>query len=272
VARLADYPEYVSAATQEVDPFGFDIDTVARVAPALGFLYQDWWKVDLTGIEFLPKSGPALIVGNTGGVLPGPALMLLYALMTTKKNPRRLSILADMDWIEDERLYTSLLGLGFVPWSSANAKRLFAAGQTVAIFPEGTAGIAKPFSERYRLKPFDWTRLLPATEEGVPIHPMPTLGCDESVPVFANFEKLGRFLGLPAYPVTPFFPWLPFPLNLLSFPVSWKMRILKSSHYKVEDNRDDLENAAKQNSSFVEGQIQAELNRLLRARVKGPSQ
>ncbi len=269
MARLVDYPEYVSVATQEVDPFGFDIDSIARIAPVLSFLYQDWWKVDLTGLEYLPKSGPALIVGNNGGVLPWPALMLLYALMTDKKNPRRLSILADMDWIEDERLYSALLGLGFVPWSSANAKRLFAAGHIVAIFPEGTAGPTKLFSERYRLKAFDWTRFLPATEEGVPIHPMPTLGCDEAVPVFSNFEKLGRFLGLPAYPITPFFPWLPFPLNLMSLPVKWQMRILKSTHYRVEDNRDDVENAAKDNSAFVEGQIQSELNRLLRARFKG---
>lgn len=263
------YPEYVARATSEIDPFGFDIDTIAQFQPVLAFLYEDWWKVELTGLEFLPKTGPALLVGNAGGALPWPGLMLLYALMTDKRNPRRLAILANMDWIGDERLHRLLLGLGFVPFSATNAKQLFAAGHLVAIFPEGAAGLSKPYSERYRLRPFDWTKLLPATEEQVPQFPVATLGCDEAVPVLGNLDGLARFLNLPAFPITPFFPWMPFPLNLLSLPGAWQMRVLKSHLQQVGKQRDELENTAKSNATLLEGGIQAELNRLLRARLRG---
>jgi hypothetical protein len=54
-----------------------------------------------------------------------------------------------------------------------------------------------------------------------PIFPLATLGCDEAVLILTNFEKAAKFLNLPAFPITPFFPWLPFPLNLASLPTKW---------------------------------------------------
>ena len=137
--------------------------------------------------------------------------------------------MADLDWLKDERLYTLLVQVGFVPWSSVNLKRLFAKGELVAIFPEGLSATAKPFVERYRMLEFDWTRLLPAVEEGVPIFPVATIGCEESV-LTARW-RLVRFLNMPAFPVTPFFPWFPFPFNLGSLPVHWHMTVLNSSPY-----------------------------------------
>jgi hypothetical protein len=62
-------------------------------------------------------------------------------------------------------------------------KRLISKGELVAIFPEGLEGLSKPFHERYRLQEFDWTRLLPAVEEGVKIYPLSTVGADEAVPL-----------------------------------------------------------------------------------------
>src|SRR5428012_5284 len=103
----------------------------------------------------------------------------------------------------------------------------------------------KPFAERYRLLDFDWTQFLPAIEQAVPVLPLATLGCDEAVPIFSNLDGLARVLDLPAFPVTPFFPWLPFPANLLSLPVSWKMSLLKPITYKAGSDRDTIEDSAK---------------------------
>ena len=262
------YSAYSQVAASEMQPFGFDLTSVSRLEPVLAFLFQDWWKVNFMGLDLLPSSGPALIVGNTGGVLPWTALMLLYVLMSRKDKPRQLSILAELSWIDDERLYRELMEIGFVPWSSDNAKQLFASGHLVAVFPEGIAGLCKPYPERNRLRSFDWTKLLPAIECNVPIFPLATLGCDESVPVVSNLSGIARILHWPSYPITPFFPWLPFPANLLSLPVKWQMRLLKPCKYQVEGCRDDLENTARQLALFLEGEVQAELNRLLRARMK----
>jgi hypothetical protein len=188
--------------------------------------------------------------------------------MKDKTQPRRLNVLADLDWIEDERLYNFLREIGFVSFSSDNAKRVFAEGGTAIVFPDGVPGAVIPFGERYRLRNFDWTKLMPAIDMKVPLVPLATLGPDESFPVAANWEKLARALSLPAFPVTPVFPWLPFPLNLYSLPVKWKMRVMKPIDYGKTHSREELEHTSKETALFIEGEIQAELNRLLRMRVK----
>jgi 1-acyl-sn-glycerol-3-phosphate acyltransferase len=263
------YHEYVETIGDCRGSFGFELETIKQIEPALYFLYHLWWRVKFRGLERIPKSGPALIVGNVGGGLPWPMLMLLYALMNNDSWARRLNILADLDWIDDERMYNFLIGLGFVSWSSANAKRLFADGELVAVYPEGTPGLSKTFTERYRLKEFDWTKLLPAVEENIPIYPLATAGCDEAVPVLGNLTKLAKSLRLPAFPITPFFPWLPFPASLMSLPVSWQMHILKPT--ALESSEVD-ELAAKELTRKLaqraEGEIQAELNRMLRSRFR----
>ncbi len=270
MAKFADtYADYVREASSVNGRFGFDLATVEKIEPLLSFLFHSWWRVDLKGLDFLPEAGPALIACNAGGGLAWPPLMLMYALMANKKQPRKLNVLADIDWIDDERVYRFLVDIGFVPWSSANAKALFDKGQLVAVCPEIQAGMTRPFSERHRLRELDWTKMLPAVESKVPVYPLTTLGCDEAVPVLGNFERLARLLNLPAYPVTPFFPWLPFPISLISsLPVAWHMRLLKPTHHEIAKKNTDSKAVARKLSSLVEGEIQAELNRLLRTRIK----
>lgn len=270
VTRFAStYRNYIRHTRHADNYFGFDVRAIAAIEPFMHFLYEDWWRVQLTGLDRLPKEGPALIVGNSSGLIPWPAFMLMYALMNDKENPRRLHIVADMDWIADERVHAELVQLGFVPWSSTNLQHLFSKGELVAIFPEGLSATSKPYSERHRVRDFDWTRLLPAIEEGIKVYPLATLGCDEASPTLLNFERLSKFLGMPAYPVTPFFPWFPFPANIAaSLPVKWKISVLNSTAYAAHSNRDTLEDTAKSQSRFIEGEIQAELNRILRSRIK----
>lgn len=242
--------------------------TIAQAERLLAFLYQDWFKVNLQGLQYLPKEGPVLLVGNAGGVFPWAAFMLMYALMSDKQAPRRLHILANLDGIEDERLYNFLREIGFVSYSADNARKLFADGETVVIFPEGACGALKPYSERYRLRSLDWTQLMPAIEARVPILPLATIGPDESFPMVANLQPIAKLLSLPAFPITATFPWLPFPANFLALPIKWKMRVLKAVDYGSPLSRDEVEEAAKKQALFIEGDIQAELNRLLRMRIR----
>jgi hypothetical protein len=263
------YREFIKVSEKSPD-FGFNLETVARFERVIAFLYQDWWKVQLSGLQHVPAEGPALLVGNTAPILPWPGLMLMYALMSSKTQPRRLHILANLDAIDDERLYNFAREVGFVSWSADNVKRIFAEGELAVVFPEGSAGQLKPFSERYRVRGFDWTKVMPAIEMKVPIYPLATLGCDESIPVFANLEGVAKKLNLPAFPITPFFPLLPFPFNMMTLPVHWHMKVMKPVEYawKKSQGRDELEDVATKLSLFIEGEVQAELNRMLRSRIK----
>ncbi len=262
------YKDYIRTARKGTE-FGSSLKTMAQLEPYLGFLFKTWWRVRLKGLERIPAEGPALIVGNTGGVLPWAGIMLAYALMTRPQNPRRLNICCEMDWIEDERLHHLGRELGFAPWTSDHVKRLFAAGELVAVFPEGMHGAVKPFSERYRVRDFDWTRILPALEDNIPVIPLATVGCEESFPVAVNLDDLAKWLDMPAFPVTPFLPWLPFPLNILaSVPVTWNMSVLREQEFKKCQSREEIYETAIPLARELEGEIQAELNRLLRQRVK----
>lgn len=263
----AAYRNYIKNARKGTD-FGFSLKRLAGIEPILEFLYRRWWHVDLQGLQRLPQEGPALIVGNSGGPFCYPGLMLVYAMMNRKKNPRRINILCEMDWIEDERVHSLARELGFVPWSADNARSLFEKGELVAAFPEGIQGAIKPYAERYRLRSFDWTRILPAMENKIPIYPMATLGADESLPILTNLDGLAKWLDIPAFPVTPFMPFLPFPLNLMSLSGKWRMRIMKPTTSPPTSNRNELYETAFKLAQFLEGEVQSELNRLLRQRIK----
>lgn len=261
------YKSYIKVARKRT-PFGSNLKTVAQLEPMLAWLYKHWWNVQCSGLERLPHEGPALIVGNTAGIIPWTGIMLAYALMTRQSSPRRLNILCEMGWIEDERLHALARELGFVPWSADNAKMLFGRGELVAIFPEGIQGAVKPFSERYRLREFDWTRILPALEENIKIYPMATVGCDESFPIIANLDAVAKALEIPAFPVTPFMPLLPFPLNMASLPGNWQINVMKAVEYPKVETRNERYETALSLSKTLEGDVQAELNRMLRKRIK----
>ena len=263
---MSTYRQFVKQSTKSDSYYGFDLRVLARLEPFLSFLYFDWWKVQFDGLENIPENEPAVIVGNQGSVLPWQAMMLIYGLMSYKDNPRRVHIMCDLDWIADERINAFLVEIGFVPWSSQSMKRLLAKGEIVAVFPEGVTGLSKPYHERYRLEEFDWTRLLPAVEEGATILPLSTLGCDEAVPMLGNIDFLAELLKLPYFPITPYFPWLPFPLNLASRPVEWKMNLSKPMEYSRGKSRDALEDSTRELTGRISGLIQAQLNRSLRHR------
>ena len=156
----------------------------------LKFFHQKWWQVETTGLDCLPDSGPALIVGNTSGYIPWPALMLKYSLTKRKDSP--VYTLVDNNIIEDEKLHAYLTELNFVPWSYDNAKQLFEKGQLVVVFPEDSI-VNKEITWRNRIKRFDWTKFLPAVELHVPIYPLATLGIDEANMVLYNSSFFCRF-------------------------------------------------------------------------------
>jgi 1-acyl-sn-glycerol-3-phosphate acyltransferase len=263
------YRKYLDTAGPTGVQFGFDIETVARFEPLLSLMYKAWWRVKLNGLDQIPEEGPAFLVGNGGTLFSCPGFMLMYALMSKTTHPRRLNVLAELDWIQDESLRRLLREIGFVQWSADNARELLKAGELVCVFPEGLAGSVKPPSESNRLRPFDWTMFMPALEAGVNIYPVTTLGCDEAAPVLANLESLASFMKVPVFPITPFFPWLPFPLNMLSLPIEWHMAIDKPVAVKeIINPKDDLVTHAKAVARLSEGKIQADLNKLLRAKIK----
>ena len=97
---------------------------------------------------------------------------------------------------------------------------LLRTGEAVLLFPEGVSGVAKPFSERYRLRPFSpgFARL--AMQFDVPVVPVAVVGAEEIYPLVGRAEGVGKRFGMPYLPITPFFPLLGL-LGALPLPTKW---------------------------------------------------
>jgi 1-acyl-sn-glycerol-3-phosphate acyltransferase len=80
----------------------------------------------------------------------------------------------------------------------------------------------KTFDQRYRLQRFGTGFVRLALGTKTPIVPVGIVGSEEQQPGLLNLERLGRILGMPAFPVTPTFPWLG-PLGLLPLPVRYRI-------------------------------------------------
>jgi 1-acyl-sn-glycerol-3-phosphate acyltransferase len=115
--------------------------------------------------------------------------------------------------------------IGGVRASTETALPLLAAGELVAVFPEGLRGVGKLYRERYRMARFGrggFVRL--ARQAQVPLLPVAIVGAEEIHPVIGKLTRLAEPLGLPYIPITPTFPWLG-PLGLLPVPTKWTIQI-----------------------------------------------
>jgi 1-acyl-sn-glycerol-3-phosphate acyltransferase len=233
----------MSERSGEVDEFGMDEVVLRRARPALDFLYDQYWRVDLGGVENLPAAGPCLLVANHSGLLPYDGLMLAHGIEREHASGERPRFLA-ADWLITLPFVQSYLArLGGVRACRENAERLLESKRFVIAFPEGVKGAAKVFRERYRLKRLGRGGVLRvAIESGAPLVPVGIVGAEEAHPILFKWTTPARTLGLPFLPVTPTFPWLG-PLGLLPLPTKWVIRIgepIALGHLDPDSASDEL--------------------------------
>ncbi len=105
----------------------------------------------------------------------------------------------------------------------------------VIVFPEGVPGIAKLFSERYKLTNFGSGFMRVALAAKAPIVPVALIGAEEQAPAIANLAPLAKKLGMPALPLV--FPQIiPVPL-----PVKYRIYIGEPLVYSGDGTEDDGE-------------------------------
>ena len=227
----------------EVDPFGLDLEFRTRVLPAFQFMFERYWRIEVTGLEHVPASGPALVVANHSGAVPADAFMLAAAL--TLRHPARRCLRMLYDKFVDQ---LPLIGplyrrLGAVSASLANAELLLRRGELVGLFPEGIAGVEKLCTERYRLRAFKTGTARLSVRTGTPVVPVAIVGAEEAYPVVARLYRAGRLVGLPWIPVTPSFP-LCGVAGAVPLPTKWSMHFGTPIFPPPADDRPEEERIA----------------------------
>ncbi|MEA2669912.1 MAG: hypothetical protein QOG45_132 [Chloroflexota bacterium] len=221
LARQRELARRQADCAESIDEFGFDREWTESLLPFFRFLYRDYWRVQVRGLENVPVEGAALLVSNHAGVLPYDGVMIRTAIFEDLPGHRHARAL----------ILNAFFGVPVASWflrrtgntlaHPDDAERLLRAGELVMVFPEGAKGTGKLYRERYRLRRFGRGGFVQtALRTGSPIVPVSVVGSEELHPMLANLDVAARALGLPYFPLTPSFPWLG-PLGLIPLPSSW---------------------------------------------------
>ena len=107
--------------------------------------------------------------------------------------------------------------------------------QLVLVFPEGTKGTGKHYSERYRLRRFGRGGFVEiAMRAGVPIVPIAVVGAEESMPIVFKIAALAKAIGVPYVPDHRQHARLRARLGTVAyFPAKFKLRVLDPVHFDV---------------------------------------
>ena len=225
IAGVAEFVRKRMTGDYTVDEFGFDQHlNDAIFLPLLRVFFNSWFRVDVSGIENLPKTGAALVVANHAGVLPFDGLMVSVAVHDNHPTHRDLRLLA-ADMVFDLPMFGhAARKAGHTMACTADAHRLLAAGELTAVFPEGYKGLGKHFKDRYKLQRFGRGGFVSAALRAkAPIVPCSIVGSEEIYPMIADVKLLARLLGLPYFPITPLFP-LAGPVGLVPLPSKWRIQ------------------------------------------------
>ncbi len=259
-------PAFVDRYADLDDEFGFDLKTFARWEPVFRFLFEDYFKVETRGIKNIPGEGRALLVGNHSGLLPMDGAMITVAMCNYHDSPRRIRYLATDWFFSMPALADWVKETGQVRATLKNAETLLANDELVGIYPEGVRGVGKTFDERYRVLDFHPGFVRIAIESQSPIIPVSTVGGDEIFPNFVNVKKLARLVHMPFFPVTPGFPWLPFPLMFVPLPVRWLINIHEPIDLGYPPERARDKKLVLKLAREIQYLIQKDLNKLLKKR------
>jgi 1-acyl-sn-glycerol-3-phosphate acyltransferase len=222
LAEVADFAQRRRARGYQTDEFGFDPElTTSVLMPMVRWLYQNWFRVRMRGLENIPDTGAALVVSNHAGVLPIDVVMVQVGVHYEHPRHRNLRLLG-ADLVYEVPLLAQLARRsGHTEASPEQAHKLLTSGQLVGVCPEGYKGTGKPFSERYQLRRFGRGGFaVSAIRAGVPIIPCAIVGAEEIYPMIGNARWLARLLGLPYFPVTPLFPWFG-AIGMIPLPSDW---------------------------------------------------
>src|SRR5438128_1243798 len=144
--------EPVEAETHDAprqDPFGLDPELRRRVLPAARFLHDRYWRIEATGIRHVPTSGPALLVANHSGAIPFDGAMIVTAVELRRQ--RTLRFLYDRFVENLAPVATFYDKMGGAVATREEAVAHVKADELLLLFPVDEPGVAKAFSDRYRL-------------------------------------------------------------------------------------------------------------------------
>jgi len=225
--RKARDSRSMELASREFDDFGMDKDYISAYGRTLfKFLHNHYWRIEVDGLERVPRDGRAVLVGVHRGLMPWDGVMALHLI--AQKLGRYPRFLIHPTLIKFPFLFNFMTKLGGIVACQENADYVLERDEILGIFPEGIHGAFMLYKNAYRLGKFGRDEFVKmALRNSAPIVPFVTVGSAEIFPIFKKIDWRWwkRYSEWPCLPITPTFPFLPLPL-----PSKWHTQFLAPIH------------------------------------------
>ena len=196
------------------DPYGVSRWHLGMAYRALGFLYHRYFQARSYGLANIPPRGRVMLVGNHSGGVALDGAMVIASCFFELDPPRLAQGMAEkfINQLPFASSWSSRCGqLTGLP---EHAQRLLEDDRVLLVFPEGSRGTAKLWKERWSLVDFGTGFVRLALRTKTPIVPFGFIGGGDAIPTISNLYGLGKLVGVPYIPVTPWLLPLPRPVKL----------------------------------------------------------
>jgi 1-acyl-sn-glycerol-3-phosphate acyltransferase len=214
-------------------------------------IMRKYFRMQVEGVEHLPKRGPAIVAPNHSGVSGMDALLIMHEVeRATKRVPR---VMTHQFWFLTKTTSIPAKKMGFIEATTKNGLDELKKQQMIILFPEGESGNFKPTSKAYQLQDFKRGFVRMALKTGAPIIPTMVIGAEEANINLSQFKLTKLLRGLV----------IPLPLNIIPLPSKWKIKFLKPIYlpYKpsAADDSDLVREIADDIREMIQERIRAEL-------------
>lgn len=227
----------------EFDDFGMDKAYIAAYGQTLFRFLSDWyWRIEVAGMDHVPRQGKGVLAGIHRGFMPWDGVMALHLVVRhTGRHPR---FLIHPGLVKFPFLANFMTKLGGIIACQQNAAHVLERNELLGVFPEGIQGAFVRYSDAYRIHDFHRDAFVKiALRHQAPIIPFVTVGSAEIFPILGKLKSRlwTKYSEWPALPITPTFPLIPLPL-----PSKWHTRFLPAMHIE-----NDYPPSAAANTSVV---------------------
>ncbi len=226
-----------------------------RVMPHLLLeIVRKYFRLEVEGLEHLPKHGPVIIAPNHSGYSGFDAVILSHEIFkATQRIPR---VMTHHLWFISEAVALPAQKMGFIEATTKNGDELLKKHNMIVLFPEGEHGNFKSTRKAYHLQEFKRGFVRLAVANKATIVPTLILGAEET---HINLKELkfSKFLkGLV----------LPLPLNVIPLPAKWKIIFMEPIHLPYKANATDDSELMREIAQDVRERMQTRLNKELSKR------
>jgi 1-acyl-sn-glycerol-3-phosphate acyltransferase len=211
-----DVAERVEKLNLPFDRYGYDGFGVSKqhlkyFMSMLTFFYRHYLSVTVEGIENVPAKGRCMVVGNHSGGIALDGGMVIASLLLEPSQPRLVHGMAEKFLNSIPLASVWLNRVGQLTGLPEHAIRLLEEDRVLMVFPEGARGTAKLYKQRNTLVRFGTGFMRLALQTKTPIVPFAFLGGSDAIPTIRNLNTLGKLIGVPYVPITPYIVPLPRP-------------------------------------------------------------